>query len=113
MKGIQYAQSSFHARVNQTRLCRVIEERKRKRTREEKWTIFRYERGREREKKRRIRMINAECLDMNNPVNVETRKMTCFFILITRPFSVKIDMPFMFSSDLLIIEERDKIIRLG
>ena len=59
-------------------------------------------------------MINAECLDMNNPVNVETRKMTWFFfILITRPFSVKIDMPFMFSSDLLNIEERDKIIRLG
>jgi hypothetical protein len=68
MKRTQYAQSS-HARVNQTGLCGVIGEEEEKK----KWTISKYKR---KERKKKERMINAECRDMDNPVNI-IKNMTC------------------------------------
>jgi len=69
MKRTQYAQSS-HARVNQTGLCGVIGERKRKRKSGQSRNI------KEKKERKKERMINAECRDMDNPVNI-TKTMTC------------------------------------
>jgi hypothetical protein len=49
-------------------------------------------------------MINAECRDMDNLVNIKQGRWPV--LLITRPFSVKIDMPFIFLMILYSFEMR-------
>jgi hypothetical protein len=54
--------------------CRLIVEEEKEKKGKKKWTFPICENI---EKRKRRRMIDAECRDMHNPVNI-TRKMTCF-----------------------------------